>query len=70
MNLDLSDTVRFFGIILMLIAVIFIFINILTKGFSFSIIWFGFIFIIGLGALISGFTYLRKNSTWRKKRGM
>ena len=60
MNLDLSDTVRFFGIILMLIAVIFTFINILTKGFSFKIIWFRFIFIIGLGALIIWFYLFTK----------
>jgi hypothetical protein len=70
MNLDLSDTVKFFGMVLMLIAIVFAVISILTKGFSFLLIWFGGIFIIGLVAVLSGFSVLRKDSTWRKKHGM
>jgi len=70
MDLDLSVTVTFFGTILMLIAVVFAIISILITGFSFRLIWFGVIFFIGLVAVLSGFTLLRKDSTWRKKRGM
>lgn len=54
----------------MLISIVFAVINFLSIGFSFRIIWFGVIFIVGILAVISGFTFLRKNSAWRKKRGM
>ena len=67
---DFSDVVKLCGISLMLIAIFFAVINYLSPGLSFRIIWFGVIFIIGLLAVISGFTFLRKNSAWRKKRGL
>lgn len=70
MKLDLSDVAKICGTILMLLAIIFGIINYQMKGFSFRIIWFAIIFIVGLVALLSGFTFLRRDSIWRKKRGI
>lgn len=70
MKLDLSDVAKICGTILMLIAIVFGVINYQMKGFSFSIIWFAIIFIVGLVILLSSFTFLRKYSLWRKKRGI
>jgi len=70
MKLDLSDTVKLYGIILMLLAVAFSITSLLNKGFSFRMIFWGVVFIIGFISFLSGFTFLRKNSAWRKKRGM
>jgi hypothetical protein len=53
-----------------IIAIVYAVINYVSIGFSFRIIWFGLIFLVGLIAIISGITFLRKDSAWRKKKGM
>lgn len=70
MELDLSDVIKSCGIFLVIIAIVYAVINYVSIGFSFRIIWFGLIFLVGLIAIISGITFLRKDSAWRKKKGM
>jgi hypothetical protein len=70
MQLDLSNIMKLCGIFLIVIAIVFAILNYRSIGFSFRIIWFGFIFIVGMIAITLGFTFFRKDSTWRKKRGM
>lgn len=70
MELDLADVVKLCGIFLAIIAIVFAVINYRSIGFSFRITWFGLIFLVGMIAIISGITFLRKDSTWRKNKGM